>query len=37
MKIGELTDNQLNIIADNLPEWMADHRPEWMGTIYRNG
>jgi hypothetical protein len=31
MKIDELTDIQLNIIAKHRPDWMSKHRPEWMG------
>jgi hypothetical protein len=31
MKIGELTNDQLNIIADNLPKWMAEYHSDRMG------
>lgn len=31
MKIDELTDTQLALIADVRPFWVACHCPNWMG------
>lgn len=30
MKISELTNEQMIIVADNRPEFMAEYRPEYM-------
>lgn len=30
MKITDLTEKQLEIIADNCPEWLVKYNPEWM-------
>ena len=30
MRITDLTEKQMEIIADNRPSWMADNHPDWM-------
>ena len=32
MKIIELTEKQMDIIFNNIPEWVANNRPEWVAN-----